>query len=350
MRGKINTGRLGRRQTFGHVVASWKINRGRLGRRQAFGHVVASWKINTAILMVVTVIVFFDNKINAQIPVIETCSQQSSHIIFSDDVVYADVGDGEHYIFEYTNNILRLKGQETERVTNLTVITGVADYYSFRVVYKKFPRVNYFITRKMRVTNIERTRTVPADISIQKKKEKPEGIPKSIVEKERVKPLEEEKKRLPERKQKMGKDRQAELYAKAESLAEKPSLYDHIGTRNGDIRLKVAGIYHDLNHCYIIYSIQNRGAVPYDISYVEFGVREQRRPKKSARSERIIKPVLTARGDLNRVHPKRLNRYVAVFEKLAIPEGKILYMEVVEGGRNFTLDIPYNRLRIKQLK
>ena len=327
-----------------------EINTGRLGRRQTFGHVVASWKINIEILLILTVVTFFDNKTNAQVPVIETCSHQSSHIIFSDDVVYADVGDGKHYIFEYTNNILRLKGQKTERFTNLTVITNAEDYYSFRVMYKKIPRVNYFITRKMRVKNIGRTRTVPIDILMQDGKEKFGDFSKSIVKKEVVKSFEEEKKGLLRRGEKEDTGPRAELSAKAGSLAEKPNLYDHIGTRHGDIRLKVAGIYHDLNHCYIIYSIQNRGAVPYDISYVEFGVREQRRPKKSARSERIIKPVLTARGNINRVYPKRLNRYVAVFEKLAIPEGKILYMEVVEGGRNFTLDIPYNRLRIKQLK
>jgi len=299
------------------------------------------------------------------VPVIETCAHQSSHVIFSDDVVYADVGDGENYIFEYTNNILRLKGRETETITNLTVITGAEDYYSFRVVYKKVPRLNYFITKEMQIKNIAKTRSVAANIPIQEEREKVQGGEKSIAKREAVKSLGKEKKQLPQnaRNAKMvgeqkknfadgtsGKTLGHELFTKASGLAEKENLYNHIGTRHGNIRLKVAGIYHDLDHCFIVYSVQNRGAVPYDISYVEFGIKEQRRPKKSARNERIIKPIFTARGDVNRVHPKRLNRYVAVFEKLAIPQGKILYMEVVEAGRNFTLDIPYNRLGIKQLK
>ena len=317
---------------------------------------------NIVTLLAMLPLLLLYNKINAQPPVIETCDHQSSHVVFSDDVVYADVGDGENYIFEYTNNILRLKGQETERTTNLTVITSAEDYYSFRVVYRNTPMLNYFITRGMRIANIAKERNIPRGILIPDAGRKSGGSKKSIVKKEEVKPFEGEKKQLPPTLKKEEKEKEnlsdtrerenpkAELFAKASSLVEQASLYNHIGTRHGDIRLKVDGIYHDLNHCFIVYSIQNRGAVPYDISYIEFGIREQRRPKKSARNEKIVKPVFTLREEINMVYPKRLNRYVAVFEKLAIPKGKILYMEVVEQGRNFTLDIPWNRLTIKRLK
>jgi len=79
-------------------------------------------------------------------------------------------------------------------------------------------------------------------------------------------------------------------------------------------------------------------------------MREKRRPKKSAINEAIITPLFLANHHESRVFPKRTNTYVAVFNKIAIPQGKLFYIELVEAGRNIYLPIPYNKLPIEQIK
>lgn len=87
----------------------------------------------------------------------------------------------------------------------------------------------------------------------------------------------------------------------------------------------------------------------YYISYTEFGIREKRRSRKSALNEQLLTPLLLLEEDDNRVGPHTLKNYVVVFDKIAVPMGKQLYMELVEQGRNIFLSIPYNRVPIERI-
>ena len=139
------------------------------------------------------------------------------------------------------------------------------------------------------------------------------------------------------------------LYNKAVSLLSKPNLYDYIGARHGDIQLKVTGIYHSLENCFIVYEIRNKGAIPYDINYLEFGIKERKRPKKSALHEKKLAPLFTVKEDITRVLPHQVNEYVAVFEKITVPSDRILYLELIEDGRNISLNILFHKLPIARL-
>ena len=113
--------------------------------------------------------------------------------------------------------------------------------------------------------------------------------------------------------------------------------------------MKVTGIHHSLHNCFIVYEIRNRGAIPYDISYTEFGIKERKRPKKAALHEKKLTPLFIVKEDITRVLPYQVNEYVAVFGKIAIPSDRLFYMEVIEDGRNITLDILFHKLPIARL-
>ena len=99
----------------------------------------------------------------------------------------------------------------------------------------------------------------------------------------------------------------------------------------------------------MIYEVRNRGAIPYDISYVEFGIKERKRPKKAALHEKKLTPLFTVKEDITRVLPYQVNEYVAVFGKVTVPNDRLFYMEVIEDGRNITLDILFHKLPIQLL-
>ena len=276
----------------------------------------------------------------AQTQTIDIKENQTSHLIFPSDILYTDIGDNENFIADYTNNILRVKGIKTGKQTNLTVLTKDQRYYSFFVRYSPTPRLNYFITPKMATkilgnTDNKSPPTLPTNQS---------DINESRINTRKV--------NLPIRKntieQEIPSEANPSLYQKAVTLLKEPHLYDYIGARHGDIQLKVTGIYHSLHNCFMVYEIRNRGAIPYDVSYIEFGIKERKRPKKSALHEKKLAPLFTVKEDITRVLPYQVNEYVAVFGKVTVPSDRLFYIEVIEDGRNITLDILFHKLPIKR--
>lgn len=279
----------------------------------------------------------------AQKNTIQIRNNQTSHLVFYSDIIYADIGDDENNIISYTNNILRIKGIKTVNPTNLTVLTKDQYYYSFFVSYNEKPQLNYFIKPSMAIQKFNSDDN--SEGSSDKKKDYfslPINSSPKNYSKSPKKNWISKKKKAPVNKE---KDR---LYDKAATLLDKPHMYDYIGSKHGDIQLKVTSIYHSLENCFIVYEIRNSGAIPYDISYIEFGIKERRRPKKTALHEKKLTPNFIVRQEFTRVFPEQVNEYVAVFGKLAVPSDRLLYMEIVEDGRNIHLDILYHKLRIKR--
>ena len=282
----------------------------------------------------------------SQSQTIEIRENQTSHLIFPSNILYTDIGDNDNFIVSYTNNILRVKGLKSQKRTNLTVITKDDYFYSFYVLYTENPKLNYFIHTHHSVKNLSKedqpskTNSLPIDTQ----EDTVEPAEKKVIftsQKDH-----RSTKNLPPQSV-INKDK---LEQQAERLLRNKNRFDYISARHGDILLKVTGIYHSLEHCFISYQIRNRGAIPYDINYTEFGMREKRRPKKAAINEKIFTPVYLANHHEFRVLPKRTNTYVAAFDKIAVPQGKSFYIELVEAGRNIYLPIPYNKLPIEQIK
>jgi len=271
----------------------------------------------------------------AQNTIVQIMENHTAHLIFPADIIYTDIGDNQNYIVDYTNNVLRVKGAKTDKQTNLTVLTKDQHFYSFFVMHFENPQLNYFITKRMAIKVLGNTdnKSPPTFPTVN-------HTPSTVATK-RV--------NLPIRKNTNPTIIDDALYSKAVSLLSKPHLYDYIGARHGDIQLKVTGIYHSLDNCFLVYEVRNRGAIPYDISYVEFGIKERKRPKKAALHEQQLAPLFTVKEDITRVLPYQVNEYVAVFGKVTVPNDRLFYMEVIEDGRNITLDILFHKLPIKRL-
>ena len=276
----------------------------------------------------------------AQNTIVQIMENHTAHLIFPADIIYTDIGDNQNYIVDYTNNVLRVKGAKTDKQTNLTVLTKDQRFYSFFVMYFENPQLNYFITTRMAIKVLGNTDN-----------KSPPTFPTSNNTKSTTATR---KVNLPTRsnsnKHKTPSGANPNLYQKAVTLLSEPHLYDYIGARHGDIQLKVTGIYHSLDNCFLVYEIRNRGAIPYDISYVEFGIKERKRPKKAALHEKKLPPLFTVKEEITRVLPYQVNEYVAVFGKVTVPNDRLFYMEVVEDGRNITLDILFHKLPIKRLR
>jgi len=223
----------------------------------------------------------------AQTQTIEIKENQTSHLIFHSDILYIDIGDNENFIADYTNNIIRVKGIKTDRQTNLTVMTKDQHYYSFFVQYSPTPQLNYFITPQMAIKLLGNTDN-----------KSPPTLPTNqrVTNEDR---MNTRKVNLPIRYNALEQNRLSQanlsLYRKAVTLLGQAHLYDYIGARHGDIQLKITGIYHSLKNCFMVYEIRNRGAIPYDISYTEFGIKERKRPKKSALHEKKLAPLFTVK-------------------------------------------------------
>ncbi len=286
----------------------------------------------------------------SQTRTIEIRENQTSHLIFPSDILYTDIGDQDNFIVGYTNNILRVKGLKNQKRTNLTVITKDDYYYSFYVLYTVHPKLNYFIEtahsiKKLSPKGEPTTATFPLQPPIEQEVITPTPSTKATYTKQVPhRTMNTQPKETLDRGYHLEK-----LRKQAQQLKSKKGRFNYIVARHGDIILKVTGIYHSLEHCFITYQVRNRGAVPYDISYTEFGIREKRRSRKSALNEQLLTPLLLLEEDDNRVGPHTLKNYVVVFDKIAVPMGKQLYMELVEQGRNIFLSIPYNRVPIERI-
>ncbi len=275
----------------------------------------------------------------AQNTIIQVMENGTTHLVFPSDIIYTDIGDNQNYITSYTNNILRVKGVKTLKQTNLTVLTKDQHFYSFFVMHFDNPQLNYFITKRMATKVLGDTDNKSPPVLPMTNQYEPSINTRKV--------------NLPIRNnavdQNIPKEINSDLYQKAISLLKEPHLYNYIGARHGDIQLKVTGIYHSLDNCFMVYEIRNRGAIPYDISYIEFGIKERKRPKKAALHEKKLPPIFTVKADITRVLPYQVNEYVAVFDKVTVPNDRLFYMEVVEDGRNITLDILFHKLPIARL-
>ncbi len=284
---------------------------------------------------------------NSQLNTIEITEDQTTHLIFPTNITYVDLGNSEYFITDYTDNILRIKGRQ-HQPTNLTVITQDQFYYSFLVKYSTQPQLNYFIETAQSLKNLDNHQ-----MTLKSHNHTPNSFQKGNYS-HKVKMVKSERlvanNRNNDFKNSTVISSNDRISATAQQLLDKKSMYHLLTDKHGDIKLKVTGIYHSLQHCYIKYEIQNNGAIPYDVSYTEFGVREKQRPKRTAINESILTPLMILNGDRKRVLPYRINRYVAVFEKLAVPRDRICYMEVIEAGRNLHLNIPFQRIKVEAVR
>jgi conjugative transposon TraN protein len=115
----------------------------------------------------------------------------------------------------------------------------------------------------------------------------------------------------------------------------------HIGSKRFDIRYLLKSIYTHNGLLYLHTEIRNGSHVPFDIDFIRMKVVDKKVAKRTAIQETVIYPIRTY-NDVTTVGGKKTERTVFVIEKITIPDGKQLIIELFEknGGRHqqFTVE------------
>lgn len=287
---------------------------------------------------------------NTPLNTIEITEDQTTHLIFPSNISYVDLGNSQFFITDYTDNILRIKGQQ-QQPTNLTVITQNQFYYSFLVKYTRQPQLNYFIETHQSLKNLGH-QALQQQMTYQ-----PLPVRNSTKNSPRTKIIPSERLASTDRNNDFRNGSSNTLpYEQnfqrithtAQKILDNKPLPLLINNHHGDIKLKVTGVYHSLQHCYIKYEIQNSGAIPYDVSYTEFGIRDKQRPKRTAIHETILNPIFILQGDRKRLLPFRINRYVAYLKKLTFSIIKIVTWKTLSRAATYMSTFLFIVLKLKR--
>lgn len=112
---------------------------------------------------------------------------------------------------------------------------------------------------------------------------------------------------------------------------------------NGNVKVKVSGIYIKDETIYYQLEIQNLSPLDYDIELLKFFIADQRKGKRTAIQENELVPLHLA-GNKSKVKAYDFSVIVVALEKFTIPDAKFLGIQLMEknGGRHFMLKL-YNK-------
>ncbi len=110
---------------------------------------------------------------------------------------------------------------------------------------------------------------------------------------------------------------------------------------------KISGIYIDHNIMYYQLSFANDSPIDYDIDFIRFYIRDKSGSKRTARQEIELKPIHIA-GNVKMIGAGVSSSVVIALEKFTVPDAKVLAIEIGEknGGRHLKLRVN-NRKIIK---
>jgi conjugative transposon TraN protein len=115
----------------------------------------------------------------------------------------------------------------------------------------------------------------------------------------------------------------------------------HIGSKRFGIRYLLSGIYTHNGLLYLHTEIRNDSHVPFDIDFIRMKIVDKKVAKRTAIQETVIYPI-RAYNYVTAVGGNRTERTVFTIDKITIPDGKQLIIELFEknGGRHqqFTVE------------
>ena len=225
------------------------------------------------------------------------------HILFPSEVRYVDLGSTDIIAgkADGVENVVRVKAavRDFPGETNFSVITGDGSFYSFLVSYKEEPEA----------LNINMDRWFPAGSSTG-------GSAVRLTEL-----CEEDPSVI------------ASLMYTVHRLDRRD--LKHIGCRQFGMQALLKGIYVHKDLLFLHISLVNSSHVPFDIDFVRFKVVDKKVAKRTAQQETYLEPVRTL-NDLRRIEGKSKGRVVYAFQKVVIPDDKLIEVEIYEkgGGRH----------------
>jgi hypothetical protein len=207
-------------------------------------------------------------------------------LIFPFPIRHVDIGTKDVLVkqVEEADNILLVKAANKDfSETNLSVVTGDGNIYSFRVNYNNqtFPWVYH------------------------------------LAEMEK-----------------------ASVSTYSNSILDNPRTMRGIRDKTWDIEVDIIGIYIKDNVIYYQLYLENQSAIDYDVDFVRFYIRDKKKGKRTATQENELKPLYVA-GNTKQVMANNHNVIVVALDKFTIPDAKYLAVQINEknGGRHLLLKV-----------
>ncbi|NDV84524.1 conjugative transposon protein TraN [Bacteroides sp. 51] len=238
---------------------------------------------------------------------LEVTFEKTVHIIFPSEISYVDLGSSNILARKATGseNVIRVKaavrGFETE--TNMAVITCDGSFYTFNIKYVDEPQK----------LNVEMRDFMHDGEAVNR--------PNNALE----------------------------IYLK-ELGNESPKLVNlinhsiyknnkrhvkHIGSKRFGIQYLLKGVYTHNGLLYLHTQVKNDSNVPFDIDFIRMKIVDKKVAKRTAIQETVIYPI-RAYNYLTMVRGNKTERSVFVIDKITIPDGKQMVIELFEknGGRH----------------
>lgn len=238
---------------------------------------------------------------------LEVTFEKTVHIIFPSEISYVDLGSSNILAGKATGseNVIRVKaavrGFETE--TNMAVITSDGSFYTFNIKYVDEPQK----------LNVEMRDFMHDGEAVNR--------PNNALE----------------------------IYLK-ELGNESPKLVNlinrsiyknnrrhvkHIGSKRFGIQYLLKGVYTHNGLLYLHTQVKNGSNVPFDIDFIRMKIVDKKVAKRTAIQETVIYPI-RAYNYLTMVRGNKTERSVFVIDKITIPDGKQMVIELFEknGGRH----------------
>ncbi len=243
---------------------------------------------------------------------VEVTFSKTTHIIFPSEVRYIDLGSHDIIAGKASGveNVMRIKSAVNgfDGETNFSVITADGSFYSFDTVYAEDPaQLSIEITDR---SGVKPESAVTSDRPVVRLDELAGETPGMVNEI-------------------MGN-----IYKRNRNDIK------HIGSNKFGIKTLLKGIYIHGNILYFHTQIRNLSNVAYDIDFIRFKVVDKKIARRTAIQETVLEPVRSY-NDARTIKGKSTVRNVFAFEKITIPDDKVLVVEIYErgGGRHQSFTI-----------
>ncbi|MGN6400698.1 MAG: conjugative transposon protein TraN [Flavisolibacter sp.] len=133
--------------------------------------------------------------------------------------------------------------------------------------------------------------------------------------------------------------------AYARTIVDNPRTMHGIKDASWDMVARVIGIYIKDDVIYCQLDLQNQSPIDYDIDFLRFYIRDQKKSKRTAVQENELLPLYTV-GNISQVKADAHHAVVVALEKFTIPDAKYLAIEIGEknGGRNLLMKVHNRKL------
>jgi len=238
---------------------------------------------------------------------LEITDQKTTNLVFPHNIVSVDKGSKQILAQKAkgAGNILQVKSAtDNFQETNLTVITGDGNLYSFLLNYSPYPGDLNLVFKES-----------PAPAAILTKPNENEGV----------------------------------IEATAAAVAVQKKTIRKKKDNKFGISFQLNGLYINNDVLYYQLRLKNTTHVSYDIGQLRFFIRDKKRSRRTANQELELQPLYVS-GDTHKVEANSESVLVYAIPKHTIPDKKYLALQLMEnnGGRHLGLKVS-NRILVRAL-